>query len=161
MPGTHTLAPHAVSEYTKALAYILTAALGALAAAMSGGLTTLEVLQVSVLVLGAVGVYLVPLVGYLKGVVAFAAAGVSALVAIFDAGGFASLAEVPTESWLLVIVAALGGVGVVILPNTPPLDLGATRDGAHIVTTLAGDPEAIADQVARRLSTGDAGGGTV
>ncbi|WP_100813003.1 hypothetical protein [Microbacterium lacus] len=105
-----------ISQYGKSIAYILASLFGILAAAVSDGIVTLEeALNIGIIVIGAIGVYWAPNVpggalAYFKGVVAFLVAGLVAAVA-FATGGIS-----PAE-WLQVFVAALAGIGVVIIPN--------------------------------------------
>jgi len=71
-------------------------------------------------------VYLVPNLdtgprAYAKGVVAFIGAGLGALVIVLsNAGGWA---DVTLSDWITIALAALGGIGVVVVPNLQLEDL--------------------------------------
>lgn len=105
-----------ISEYAKAIVYIALSAVTFLVTALSDNrLDVSEVLNLVIVVLGAVGVYLVPnlekgLGAYLKGIIAFLTAGIIALLSFLSDG--VSLSE-----WMQVLIAALAAIGVVIVPN--------------------------------------------
>lgn len=117
-----------VSRYTKAVVAILAAVLVVFGAAITDDVvTTLEVVNVAIALITAVGVYLVPNLpagpgAYLKALVAFLGAGLAALVTVLGSGG---LGDVHPSAWITVVLAALGGVGVYVLPNADDLDLAA------------------------------------
>jgi len=108
-----------LKQYTKALIYIALAAVGFLVTALSDDVLTLEeVLNLVVIVLGAVAVYLVPNLqagpgAYLKAFVAFLTAGIVALLSFLTGG-------VTLSEWLQVLIAAFAGIGVFIVPNERP-----------------------------------------
>jgi hypothetical protein len=116
------------SRYTKAVVAILAAVLVVFGAAITDDVvTTLEVVNVAIALVTAVGVYLVPNLpagpgAYLKAAVAFLGAGLAALVTVLGSGG---LADVHPSAWITVFLAALGGVGVYVLPNADDLALAA------------------------------------
>ena len=116
------------SRYTKAVVAIVAAVLVVLGAAITDDVvTTLEAVNVAIAFVTAVGVYLVPNLpsgpgAYLKAVVAFLGAGGAALVTVLGSGG---LADVHPSAWVTVFLAALGGVGVYVLPNADDLALAA------------------------------------
>lgn len=111
-----------LKQYSKAIMYIALAAVAFLVTAVfDNALSTEELLNLVVIVLGAIAVYFVPNLpagpgGYLKAVVAFLTAGVVALLSFLTDG--VSIAE-----WLQVILAAFAGVGVYIIPNEKPVPL--------------------------------------
>lgn len=119
--------------YSKAiLMIVLTAVTFLVTAAADDVLTLDEVLNLIVMVLGAVVVYLVPnlptgIGAYAKTIAAFLTAGVVALLAFLTDG-------VTLTEWLQVLLAAFAGVGVFIVPNesaTPILRAsGVARGGA-------------------------------
>jgi hypothetical protein len=102
--------------YAKAIMYIALTAVGFLATALTDNtLSTEEVLNLAVLVLGAVGVYAVPNMpegwrAYSKTIIAAVTAGIVALLSFLTGG-------VTAAEWLQVVVAAFAGVGVFIVPN--------------------------------------------
>lgn len=116
------------SRYTKAVVAIIAAVLVVFGAAITDDVvTTLEAVNIAVALVTAIGVYLVPNLpagpgAYLKAIVAFLGAGGAALVTVLGSGG---LADVHPSAWVTVFLAALGGVGVYVLPNTDELDLAA------------------------------------
>ena len=123
-----------IVQYAKAIAFIVAAALAALIAPITDGvLTPLELVTVCIAVVTAVGVYLVPNLptgvgSYLKGIVAFIGAGLSALAVVL--GTVNGWSGVSLSDWLTVIMACLGGIGVVIVPNEAP-----HVPGAHELTS--------------------------
>lgn len=108
-----------VDAYMKSIAYIALAAMTFLVSAFSDGkITGDELINLAIVVLGAIGVYFVPNLpkGWwaerLKGILAFVIAGLIALVSFWTDG--VTLAE-----WMQVGVAALAAIGVSIVPNAP------------------------------------------
>ncbi len=107
-----------ISHYGKSITYIALAALTFLVTALSDNtLAGEEILNLIVVVLGAVGVYAVPnfpegFARYAKTGIAFATAGVIALLSFWTGG-------VSTTEWLMVIIAAFTAIGVYIVPNGP------------------------------------------
>lgn len=107
-----------ISTYAKAIVYIITAGLVVLGAALTDDVvSTSEWLNIGIAGVTAVGVYLVPNLGtgvqhYAKGIVAFVGAALAALASFLSDG-------VTSAEWVLVALAALGAIGVVIVPNTP------------------------------------------
>lgn len=106
------------SRYAKAIVAILTAAVGVLVTGLADSvLSAAELGGVGVAVLTAVGVYLVPNlpagVGrYAKLAVAIVGTALQAAVPLLTEGSITS------TGWLLILLAALGAVGVNIVPNT-------------------------------------------
>lgn len=107
-----------ITQYAKAIMYIALAAVGFLiTAVVDNQLTVSEVINLVIIVAGAVGVYLVPnldagIARYAKGGVAFLTAGLVALLSFLSGG-------VTLSEWLQVLVAAFAGIGVTIVPNEP------------------------------------------
>ncbi|WP_396659506.1 hypothetical protein [Microbacterium sp.] len=107
-----------VLHYAKALIYIALAAVAFLVTALSDSVLALdEILNLVIVVLGAIGIYAVPNLpagagAYAKTIIAFLTAGVVALLSFLTGG--VSLTE-----WLQVILAAFAGIGVYITPNEP------------------------------------------
>lgn len=107
-----------ISHYGKSITYIALAALTFLVTALTDNiLGGEEILNLIVVVLGAIGVYLIPnfpegVARYAKTGVAFATAAVIALVSFWTDG-------VTTTEWIMVIIAAFTAIGVYIVPNGP------------------------------------------
>lgn len=116
-----------LAQYAKAIAAIIAAALAVLVTAVTDNLITpLEAVTVAVQIGAAIGVYLVPNLPagwrrYAKGVVAFAGAGLAALLVVLT--GANAWADVTLSDWITVVLAALGGIGVVVVPNLQLDDL--------------------------------------
>ena len=116
-----------LAQYAKAIVAIIAAALAVLGAAVTDGIITpIEAVNIAIALFTAVGVYLVPNLdtgprAYAKGIVAFVGAGLGALVIVLgNAGGWG---DVTLSAWITVALAALGGVGVVVVPNLQLEDL--------------------------------------
>lgn len=113
-----TLRTATVGAYAKAIEFTIAAALSALVAANTDGVVTApELVNIAIFTLGIVGVYWAPNLpegwrAYFKGIVAF---GTGALIALQSA----ITAGVTPGEWAQIAVAALGAIGVVIVPNTP------------------------------------------
>ena len=109
------------SHYSKAIVAILTAAVVAVIAALTDDIVTaVEVTQIAVAIVAAIGVYLIPNlpsgVGrYAKALVAMGGAGLQALTTVLMDGSFT------TQGALVVLLAVLGSVSVGIIPNTGSL----------------------------------------
>lgn len=109
-----------IKQYAKALMYIALAAVAFLVTALSDSVLALdEILNLVIVVVGAVGVYLVPNLpagvgAYAKTIIAFITAGVIALLSFLTGG-------VTITEWLQVILAAFAGIGVYIVPNEEPV----------------------------------------
>ncbi len=106
-----------IGQYGKAITYIALAAVAFLTTALTDNeLSTEELLNLVVVVLGAIGVYAIPnfpesVARYAKTGVAFLTAGVIAGLSFYTDG-------VTTTEWLQIILAAFAAVGVYIVPNT-------------------------------------------
>lgn len=119
------------SKYAKAIVAIVTAVLTVFAGALVDNVVdTVDGVNVLIAFLTAFGVYAVPnfdrSVGvYLKVVIAFVGTGAQALVPFLMEG------SVSPAQWLVVGLAAIGALGVGIVPNAP----------AAVVTVQALDPD--------------------
>lgn len=117
-----------LKQYAKSVLYIALAAAAFLVTALSDNRVTVEeLINLAIITIGAVGVYWAPNVAgtsraYLKGVVAFGVAGLVALLSFLSGG-------VTPAEWLQVGIAALAGIGVVIVPNEPAVPLAQGADG--------------------------------
>ena len=138
----HLAAPLPLSRYTKAVVSILAAALVALVSALTDDVVTqVELVLVCIAIVTAVTVYLVPNLPtgparYAKAITGFTGAGLSALVLIVADG-------VTLSEWLTVAVAALGGIGIAVLPNTGPRGPATTVINVTGSTGGTVDPSAI------------------
>ena len=106
-----------VSMVGKAVTYIALAAVTFLVTALSdNNLSSEELLNLTVVILGAIGVYAVP--NFPEGVARFAKTG----IAFLTAGVLAALSfltdGISTTEWLQIIVAAFTAIGVYIVPNS-------------------------------------------
>jgi hypothetical protein len=142
-----------LSHYSKAITYIAMAALTFLVTALSdNALSTEEILNLVVIVLGAIGVYLIP--NFPDGVAKVAKTG----VAFFTAAVVAALSfltgGIEVTEWIQIVLAAFAAVGVYIVPNGPenpepaPVEVVNTEATAGPVTTtnvFVADPKEAAD----------------
>lgn len=141
------------SHYGKAITYIALAAVTFLVTALSDNvLTGEEILNLVIVVLGAVGVYAVPNIPesfakYAKTGVAFLTAGVIAALSFWTGG------IVATE-WLQIVLAAFAAVGVYIVPNGPAT---ATPAVTNIINTPAAPVLVTDEQVLVTAPAGDTG----
>jgi len=107
-----------IAHYGKSITYIALAAVTFLVTALGdNALSGEEILNLVIVVLGAIGVYAVPNIPegfarYAKTGIAFATAGVVALLSFWSGG-------VSTTEWLQIIIMAFTAVGVYIVPNGP------------------------------------------
>ncbi|MBN9376310.1 MAG: hypothetical protein J0I40_13160 [Cellulomonas sp.] len=113
-----------LTQYAKAIAAIIAAALAVIGAAITDGtITPVEAVTIAIAILTAVVVYLVPnfdagAQAYAKGVAAFLGAGLAALATVL--ASTTGWATVTLSDWITVALAALGGIGVVVVPNLKP-----------------------------------------
>lgn len=161
------------SHYGKSITYIALAAVTFLVTALSDNkLSGEEILNLVVVVLGAIGVYLVPnfpegVAKYAKTGIAFLTAGVIAALSFWTGG-------IEVTEWLQIIIAAFTAIGVYIVPNGPkepnvqPVEVvsvasDVTPLSTPVITNItvdkAADVAAVADQVSatitKHYSTGD------
>lgn len=105
------------STYAKAVVGILTATLLVVATAVTDNrVEDFEIVGIALALVTAVGVYLIPNLAsgvghWAKMIVALLGTGLQALLPFVTDG------EVTLAAWLMVVVAALGAVGVGIVPN--------------------------------------------
>jgi hypothetical protein len=105
------------SRYAKAIVAIVAAVVGVLVAALSDDVvTTYELVGIAIALVTAIGVYGVPNLPtgagrYGKLFVAIVGTALQALAPLILEG------QVTTAGWLMVLLAALGAVGVGIVPN--------------------------------------------
>ena len=117
-----------IAHYGKSITYIALAAVAFLVTALSdNALSGEEILNLIIVVLGAIGVYAIPNIPenfakYAKTGVAFLTAGVIAALSFWTGG-------IETTEWLQIVLAAFAAVGVYIVPNGP-------EDVAPTVTTV-------------------------
>jgi hypothetical protein len=104
-----------MSQYAKALASIVMAALVSLQTVVAGPITLQGGCTIAVAVLSAVGVYLVPnlpgSLSWAKTAVAALLAGAQAAVQVAGGGGLT------TQGLVTIAIAALGVVSVYVVPN--------------------------------------------
>lgn len=116
-----TFAPVEVpAKYAKAIIAIITAVLTVLTTALlDSRLDSTDLVNVGIAFLTAFGVYALPNFSqstgaYIKVLVAFAGTALQALLPFLING------EVTTQQWLLVLLAAIGALGVGVVPNANP-----------------------------------------
>jgi hypothetical protein len=105
--------------YAKFLAAVLATVASAVAAAVTDGhVTSVELVNIAIAGLGAIGVVIVP--NLPEGIAAYSKAIVAALMAIATAlVGFLVAGPVTTSEIVQLIVIALAAVGVFVVPNQP------------------------------------------
>lgn len=106
-------------SYAKFLLAVVATVASAIAAAVTDGhITSVEVVNIAIAGLGAIGVVIVP--NLPDGVAAYSKAIVAALMAIATAlVGFLMAGPVTTSEIVQLIVIALAAVGVFVVPNQP------------------------------------------
>lgn len=135
-----SLKPTTPSEVAKAIVYIALAALGILVTALGDNhLSLVEILQVCIVIAGAIPVYLIA--GTIpKTISAFVVAGLQASVLLIIEA--ASIADIGVASWLGVIIAAFAAIGVAVVPNSgkpgplavvPVSSASVARDMQHVI----------------------------
>jgi hypothetical protein len=110
-----------IGIYAKALLHIIVVILAALGAAVHNGpITPVTVAQLAILGIGAVGVYWFPLIDKkLSSALKVGAAAVTAALAAVVP--FLMVGHITGEDLIVVILAALGAVGVGVIPNGVPV----------------------------------------
>lgn len=107
-----------LSHYGKSITYIALAAVTFLVTALSdNALSGEEILNLVVVVLGAIGVYLVP--NFPEGAARFAKTGIAFLTAAVVAALSFWSGGIETTEWLQIIIVAFTAIGVYIVPNGP------------------------------------------
>jgi hypothetical protein len=107
-----------IGHYAKSIVYIALAAVTFLVTALTdNALSTEEIINLVIIVLGAIGVYAVPnfpegVAKVAKTVIAFLTAGTVALASFLTGG-------VTISEWMQIIIAAFTAIGVYIIPNEP------------------------------------------
>jgi hypothetical protein len=107
-----------IGHYAKSITYIVLAAVTFLVTALSDdAVTGEELVNLGVIVLGAIGVYLVPnfpegVAKYWKTAITAATAALVAVLSFWSEG-------ISTTEWLQIGIAALAAIGVYIVPNEP------------------------------------------
>lgn len=109
-----------IGHYGKSITYIGLTAVAFLVTALSdNALSTEELINLGIAVLGAVLVYAVPnfpegVAKYAKTGIAFAVAGATAALSFITGG-------ISTTEWLQILLAAFAAIGVYIVPNEAPV----------------------------------------
>jgi peptidoglycan/LPS O-acetylase OafA/YrhL len=135
-----------ISLYAKAILYVALAAVTVLVTALTDNHVSVEeLLNLAIVLLGAIVTYLVPNLDegvrrYAKGIVACLTAALVALASFLTGG-------VTLSEWMQVVVAALAAVGVVIVPNASPSP--ARTVNQTIVLPDSSDPVAITAAIER------------
>lgn len=129
-----------LSHYAKAITYIAMAALTFLVTALTDNVLSVEeLLNLVVIVLGAVGVYLIP--NFPEGFAKAAKTGVAFLTAAVIAALSFLTGGIEVTEWIQIVLAAFAAVGVYIIPNGPespeaqPVEVVAVAPDAGSSTT--------------------------
>ncbi len=120
-----------IASYAKEIIAILAAGANTLATALSahGNLTSLDWINISLSVLGATMVILIPnlpsgAAHYAKSIVAFSTAAATALANVLaQTTGFS---HVGGAAWISVFLVGLGAIGLFTVPNEDPIEIVAT-----------------------------------
>lgn len=106
-------------SYAKFLAAVAATIASAIAAAVTDGhVTSIEVVNICIAALGAIGVVIVP--NLPDGIAAYSKAIVVALMAVATAlVGFLVAGPITTAELVQLVVIALAAVGVYVVPNQP------------------------------------------
>jgi hypothetical protein len=143
--------PLNVGYVAKTITYIVLAGILSLIAALADEvITPVELIGIAIAFLGAIPVYWTTAAGWLKTVVAFALAGLQALVLIVAT--VADFGDISLQSWLVVLVAALAGIGVAIVPNSAKGGLTSVTVGE---VTIAGDATSVEKAFYGKRTTAD------
>ncbi|URP22238.1 membrane protein [Microbacterium phage Big4] len=141
-----------LSHYSKAITYIAMAALTFLVTALSDNVLSVdEVLNLVVIVLGAIGVYLVP--NFPEGAAKVAKTGVAFLTAAVVAALSFLTGGIEITEWIQIVLAAFAAVGVYIVPNGPenpePAPVEVVNTDATVGTTniFVADPKEAVDVI--------------
>jgi hypothetical protein len=129
------------SKYAKAIVAIITAVLTVLIAALGDGkVSDVELVNIVVAFLVALGVYLIPNIkdqtvgGWLKAIIAFIGTGLQALIPFLANG------HVTNAQWLMVVLAAIGTLAVGIVPNVDPLAKIVAQAAIPSAVNVVGGP---------------------
>jgi hypothetical protein len=136
-------APLNVGYVAKTITYIALAGVLSLIAALADEtITPVELIGIAIAFLGAIPVYWTTAARWLKTAVAFGLAGLQALVLIVTT--VTDFGDITLQSWLVVLVAALAGIGVAIVPNSSaqPTEPASTFITGDIVTASDADFQA-------------------
>lgn len=146
-----------ISHYGKSITYIALAAVTFLVTALSdNALSVEELLNLIIVVLGAIGVYAVP--NFPEGPATFAKTGIAFLTAGLVAALSFLTGGIGTTEWLQIIIAAFTAIGVYIVPNGPgkaeaPVQTVVT----NVSVTNNESAEKVAQAVAEKVTTSGRG----
>lgn len=123
------------AKYAKAIVAIITAVLTVIVTALvDDRLDAIDLANIVIAFLTAVLVYVVPNVkdqtvgNYLKVIIAFVGTALQALIPFLVNG------DVTTQQWLLVLLAAIGALGVGVIPNVNPEKVAAQTTVVNVAT---------------------------
>lgn len=148
-----------LSHYAKAITYIAMAGLTFLVTALSdNALSVDEVLNLVVIVLGAIGVYLIP--NFPEGAAKVAKTGVAFLTAAVVAALSFLTGGIEITEWIQIVLAAFAAVGVYIIPNGPevpepaPVEvINPNETGGTVINVQVADPKEAADVITGTVET--------
>lgn len=113
------LKPTTPAEVAKAIVYIALGAVTILASVLTDGeLTTFELIQVAIVVVGLIPVYLLTGTAT-KTAAAFVVALLQGAAALIASG--LGLGDIGPGAWLAVVVGAFAAIGIAVVPNAPPI----------------------------------------
>ncbi|UVG35202.1 membrane protein [Microbacterium phage Cece] len=137
-----------ISHYGKSITYIALAAVTFLVTALSdNALSVEELLNLIIVVLGAIGVYAVP--NFPEGPATFAKTGIAFLTAGLVAALSFLTGGIGTTEWLQIIIAAFTAIGVYIVPNGPAKGEAPVQT---IVTNVSVSDDETAEKVAKAVT---------
>ncbi len=131
-----------LGAYGKSITYIALTALSFLVTAFAdNNLSNEELINLGVVVVGAIGVYALPnfpnsIAKYAKSGLAFLTAGLVAMLSFFSDG------ISPTE-WMQILLAAFAAIGVYVVPNVPEKPVQAVEVVNSTITTTQVAPEGV------------------
>ncbi|UDL16427.1 membrane protein [Microbacterium phage Zooman] len=141
-----------LSHYAKAITYIAMAGLTFLVTALSdNALSVEEILNLVVVVLGAIGVYAIP--NFPEGAAKVAKTGVAFLTAAVIAALSFLTGGIEVTEWIQIVLAAFAAVGVYIIPNGPetpepaPVEVVNTDATPSTTNIFVADPKEAVDVI--------------
>jgi hypothetical protein len=141
-----------ISHYGKSITYIALAAVTFLVTALSDNTLAIEeILNLVVVVLGAIGVYAVP--NLPEGTAKYAKTGIAFLTAAVIAALSFLTGGIVTSEWLQIIIAAFTAIGVYIVPNelkktgVQPVEIVGSNAPAPTTNIVVAGPKEAAEVI--------------
>ena len=125
-----------IGHYAKSITYVILAAITFLVTALTDNhLDGVELINLGIVLLGAVGVYLIP--NFPETAAKYAKTGVTAATAALIAALSFFSDGISTTEWLQIGIATLAAIGVYIVPNEPVVaEVAPVLQRAEAVPTL-------------------------